>query len=599
MTTTCFGSLCESICGGTSGGGSCSSSSSTRKLAGRGSFRDAVVDEIAELRRVNTSPSNEDTSNASLTIENLLLGQNPMRKLTEVYHAPERRLGAGAFGEVWRVRHRSTGTKRVVKKIKMQPNMDPEDLEFLAKELGVLLRLDHPNVVKCHDWFQEENGLFIVFELCEGGELVDFLNATDKREKPAIADVMSQIFAAVAYCHELNVIHRDLKLENCLLKSRDSESLVKIIDFGLCAVTRLQDAKLKQKLGTPFFLAPEVIDEKRNYGSGVDLWACGVIFYVLLTGHHPFFTRDCGAPGRIGQQRLFKRICSECPHQKPLKQLSGDARDLVSRLLHKDARQRPNAKLCLLHPYFKAVGGEGSGIRLQRSSLDGGAPLSSDESSEGGADENNISRKSKRDSFTQGTVARWAANARSFYRQEKFAKIFLLIAAHQAASKDLEEIQKAFLAADVDRSGELSREEVRAIFEGHCYNNAKPSTSSGGKGDKGEERSAMTDAEFTRLFDSMDSGKTGNISYTEWVASVFEKSLLEQEKTVRSAFEFFDLDGNGAIDRTELLSLLGGDAGEVDKTMKRLDTTKSGTVTYPEFSAFVKELTQEMTENPH
>ena len=100
-----------------------------------------------------------------------------------------------------------------------------------------------------------------------------------------------QILHAVNYCHNLNVVHRDLKLENCLLKDNTKDALVKVIDFGLAAIKG--DDKFDAALGTPFFVAPEVIDTKKSYDEKCDIWSCGVIFYILLSGQHPFFTVEC------------------------------------------------------------------------------------------------------------------------------------------------------------------------------------------------------------------------------------------------------------------------------------------------------------------
>lgn len=134
---------------------------------------------------------------------------------------------------------------------------------------------------------------------------------------------------------------------------------MKVIDFGLAAIKGASsEEEFNTALGTPFFVAPEVIDRKIRYDEKCDLWSVGVIFYVLLTGQHPFFTLDCRTSGGGGFGKLFERVQKDPPHKKPLQKLSRPARNLILSLLQKEAFRRPSASEALQSEFIQAVRGE-------------------------------------------------------------------------------------------------------------------------------------------------------------------------------------------------------------------------------------------------
>ena len=180
--------------------------------------------------------------------------------------------------------HRETGVQRAVKVLR-KSNMDEDEKKMLFNEIHILKNLDHPNIVKMYESFEDEKRYYIVTEICKGGELFDEIIARGKFTEKDAAVLMKQVLSCVNYCHKNNIVHRDLKPENVLLEANKDFDQIKIIDFG----TSLQfdpSKFLDEKLGTPYYIAPEVLNKK--YNEKCDIWSCGVILYIILSGVPPF-----------------------------------------------------------------------------------------------------------------------------------------------------------------------------------------------------------------------------------------------------------------------------------------------------------------------
>lgn len=192
-------------------------------------------------------------------------------------------LGKGGFGEVKKVIHRLTGDIRAMKIIK-RDSVDETYLNNLNNEIKILKILDHPNIVNLYEIYQDNKNIYLITEYLEGGELFDLILKTKHFNENIAAKIMKQVLSAVAYCHNKNIVHRDLKPENLLLCQKDSFE-IKVIDFGLSR-TFVPDKNMYSKMGTPFYIAPEVL--KKKYNEKCDIWSCGVILYILLSGNPPF-----------------------------------------------------------------------------------------------------------------------------------------------------------------------------------------------------------------------------------------------------------------------------------------------------------------------
>ena len=194
-------------------------------------------------------------------------------------------LGTGAFGEVRKCVSRTSKLIRAVKIIKKE-SMSKEEEESFKQEMATLKKLDHPNILKLYEVFEDSKKYFLVTEYCKGGELFEeIVNKITFSEHEA-AGIVKQVLQGVSYCHNIGIVHRDLKPENILV-DKEQGGILKIIDFGTSAEYDKQDgAKLSTIHGTSYYIAPEVL--KKKYNEKCDVWSIGVILYILLSGKPPF-----------------------------------------------------------------------------------------------------------------------------------------------------------------------------------------------------------------------------------------------------------------------------------------------------------------------
>jgi len=164
-------------------------------------------------------------------------------------------------------------------------HMDEDEKRMLFNEINILKEIDHPNIVNMYEFFEDEKRYYLVTEICKGGELFDEILQRGKFSERDGAVLMKQVLSCINYCHQNNIVHRDLKPENILLEQNKEFDAIKIIDFGTSLVYD-PNKNLDEKLGTPYYIAPEVLN--KNYNSKCDIWSCGVICYILLSGMPPF-----------------------------------------------------------------------------------------------------------------------------------------------------------------------------------------------------------------------------------------------------------------------------------------------------------------------
>jgi len=193
-------------------------------------------------------------------------------------------LGQGAFGEVRKCLHRDTKATRAVKLIKKE-SMSSEEEQSFKHEISILKKLDHPNILKLYEVFEDDKRYYLVTEMCKGGELFDEIVLKVQFSEKEAATIIQQILQAVAYCHDNGIVHRDLKPENALI-DKEMNNTLKIIDFGTAVKFDIGKELLNTTHGTSYYIAPEVLS--KSYDEKCDVWSLGVILYILLSGKPPF-----------------------------------------------------------------------------------------------------------------------------------------------------------------------------------------------------------------------------------------------------------------------------------------------------------------------
>ena len=256
-------------------------------------------------------------------------------------------LGLGSFGEVRKCESKLTGTVRAVK-ILNKTSLKERDVLRFHYEIELLRELDHPNIIKVFEYFVDPEKIYIVTEICTGGELYEEIN---KRKGKGFTEdeagaIIQQILSALNYCHANNIVHRDIKPENILIDTKKGDQ-VKLIDFGT-AQKFTEGKKMTQTFGTAYYIAPEVLTT--SYDEKCDIWSVGVIMYILLSGKPPF--------DGIDDKEIIKRVKRGdiLVNTIEWKKKSRDAIDLLKKMLTKEPEKRIGAAEALAHPWLRKIG---------------------------------------------------------------------------------------------------------------------------------------------------------------------------------------------------------------------------------------------------
>ncbi|XP_068438784.1 calcium/calmodulin-dependent protein kinase type II subunit gamma-like isoform X1 [Clinocottus analis] len=264
-------------------------------------------------------------------------------RFTDEYQLYEE-LGKGAFSVVRRCVKKSSGQEYAAKIINTK-KLSARDHQKLEREARICRLLKHPNIVRLHDSISEEGFHYLVFDLVTGGELFEDIVAREYYSEADASHCISQILESVNHIHQHDIVHRDLKPENLLLASKMKGAAVKLADFGLAIEVQGDQQAWFGFAGTPGYLSPEVL-RKDPYGKPVDIWACGVILYILLVGYPPFWDED--------QHKLYQQIKAGA-YDFPSPEwdtVTPEAKNLINQMLTINPAKRITSDQALKHPWI-------------------------------------------------------------------------------------------------------------------------------------------------------------------------------------------------------------------------------------------------------
>jgi calcium-dependent protein kinase len=443
-------------------------------------------------------------------------------KLDDEYQVDKKPIGAGSCGSVTQAKNKHTGAIRAVKSI--DKSKVPDKRRF-QDEVDIQAQLDHPNIVKLFEWFEDAKRYYLIMELCTGGELFDhIIKEVEKNDGHGFTEIvaasyMSQILGAIGYLHDKQIAHRDIKPENFLLQNKDASAAIKVIDFGLAKKFVKGESKLTTKAGTPYYVAPEVIKKNKDsgYNELCDIWSCGVLAYIMLGGHPPFY-------GDTNAEILKMVVAGTYDFPSPgWDTTSQEAKDFIAKMLV-PVEKRPCAIDIKEHQWLQ-----------------------------------------KKDAKKAGELSKDLGNKfKHFLGKSKLKKICLTLMAQQMKEEELTMMQADFKLLDKNNDGTLT---IQEIVEGM----------------KKKGITGIDEALLRRL----DTDKSGCIDYSEFLAASLSMRTNWQKDQLWAAFRIFDKDGNGTIDSSELAQVVGKTAPAIGKLMKEADTNKDGVIDFEEFSAMM------------
>lgn len=445
---------------------------------------------------------------------------NNPNKVTDVYQMNENKIGEGSYGVVRKGVHKSTKSVRAIKVIS-KGHM--KNIDKFRAEIEIMKALDHPNIIKLFETFEDQRNIYLAMELCTGGELFDRIIEAGHLEEREAAVVVQQILRAVFYLHQQSIAHRDLKPENFLFLTKDAldKSVLKIIDFGLsCRFTA--GKAMRTRAGTPFYVAPQVLAGK--YDQSCDLWSVGVIMYILLCGYPPFHGRnDHEVLTKVRKGTFFFQ-------DKDWARVSTDAKNLIRTLLRLNPKERLTAEEALNHDWIQVT-----------------APKT-----------NHGALKSN---------PRLVDNLRTFRSENKLKKAALQIIAGQLDESQIRGLRETWTALDENNDGSLTLRELKVGLE------------------KAGLRRGTIDLEG--IVEGMDTDGSGVVDYTEFIAAALDKRSYLSEQACWTAFKVFDLDGDGRISLDELRQVLERDGvneeHDARKLLQSVDNDGNGMIDFEEF----------------
>ena len=399
-----------------------------------------------------------------------------------------------------------------------------EELSF-KHEISILKKLDHPNILKLYEVFEDDKRYYLVTEECKGGELFDQIAEKAQFSEKEAATIIQQILQALAYCHDLGIVHRDLKPENALI-DKEMNNTLKIIDFGTAIKFDKEKELLKTPHGTSYYIAPEVI--AKSYNEKCDVWSIGVMLYILLSGLPPFNGRE--DEEIMENVKIGKYSLSGVRWDA----ISSEAKALIEKMLTFDYKDRISARDALADSWFKNAEHKIVGNKLMKECM---------------------------------------ANMFMFSATSKMQQATLSMMVNFMISKEeTARLQQVFAQLDLNKDGKLQYDEVlKGYTEYYSKDNAKATVDRIFElvdADHSKEidfsefvtatanrKILLKDEKLKQAFDYFDKDKSGSIGMDE-IKQILGGDQNLSDNVWKQVVQEVDEDGNGEIDYQEFQKMM-------------------------------------------
>ena len=447
-------------------------------------------------------------------------------------------LGEGSFAAVYRVQNRITDSIRAMKIINKSSTCSEADDKEIFNEINILRTLDHPNILKIFEFYSNKESYSIVTELCSGGELFNEIVDKGPFGETYSAYVMFQILSAINYCHNMKIIHRDLKPENILIVDRDKNNFprIKICDFGTSKMFE-KGAVQRKLVGSSYYIAPEVL--KKRYDEKCDIWSCGVILYILLSGRPPF--------GGENDKEIMENVAlgKYDLQGSPFNKISKSCKDLIQKLLIMDPKKRISAQDALTHAWFKE----------------------------------NKSKELFNQIKDENALRKLLSNLKSYRRDSIIQETALAYLVHNFPQmRDVVNACKLFNQIDINGDGKINKQELL-------------------KGLQTKMKSPTLEQDVEEIYKNIDMDNNGYIEYEEFVRAAVSKEKFLTENVLRYAFRYFDKDNSGEITFDEIEAVFKesvSDKSNVHDSLKQIisevDANGDGVIDFNEFAHIMKSM---------
>ena len=472
--------------------------------------------------------------------ENLIWGK---KGLPQSNYVRGKSLGKGAYGNVYESRNPTFNNKVAMKIIDKNKIELDEINDDIKREINILKKLSHPNIVKIYEFYESDNCFYIINEYCKGGQLYEYLTK-NKLTEEQLCVIFYQVFSGLIYLHEHSILHGDLKPENILISSVEKDletnedfAWIKIIDFGTAKIFKKQIKKGENIEGTLYYIAPEVFSGNIDiYDEKSDIWSIGIILYRALTRKYPFIGRN--------EDETISFIIDkdhDCNNELLLGH-SNEIQDLIKKLLKKDPNERPSAKEALNHEWFKKFNPR----RLFTN-------------------------------FKKEEMKPFIDNLCNF----SFTKIHQLVIAflvhNLPETESSQKILKLFRYFNESGNCELSKEELK-------------------KGLKEFKEGIEIDDKLDNIFKELDGDKNGFIEFEEFLRACIDKKEILNDKYLNYAFRFLDKQNKKLLSPQQIISAFFSEENNnalketMNKILSKNDYDKNGLISFEEFKNIIYSL---------